>query len=336
MCLRFRIYLCLLCIGLSAHLCADTDRVTFDNGNVLIGEVKRLTRGKLFFKTDATGVVEIDWYKVTSLVSKHQLQLKSLDGQRYLGALGKTSADDSLLVTRLDKSESLPLSEVVEIYPIEGNIRDRFDIAISAGANYNKASDVGQFNLGLDVTYRTEQRYLELNVSSIFTNNKEETTQRQDLKLGLQALREDRWFTGGLFKIQKNEELGLDLRTSFGGGLGRSFLESTTKKLELTGGLLFSREKFINESKTNSTLEGLIIVNYDWFRFTTPQVDINSSMAIFPGITDTGRLRGEIDLTVRWEIVEDFFWELDIYDNYDNEAESKNDYGVTTSLGYKF
>ncbi len=87
-------------------------------------------------------------------------------------------------------------------------------------------------------------------------------------------------------------------------------------------------------------VEGLFALTYDWFRFDNPDLDIQSSLAVFPGITDSGRLRAEFDLTFRWELVEDLFWEMNYYDNYDSGSEfateSVNDYGVITSIGYKF
>jgi hypothetical protein len=48
-------------------------------------------------------------------------------------------------------------------------------------------------------------------------------------------------------------------------------------------------------------------------------------------------------VTLRYEIVDDLFWELAFYDDYDSasgdDAESQsnvNDYGVTTSLGWSW
>ena len=39
-------------------------------------------------------------------------------------------------------------------------------------------------------------------------------------------------------------------------------------------------------------------------------------------------------------MIDDLFWELSFYDNYDSDpvvsGAEKNDYGITTSLGYDF
>ncbi|MBV1907011.1 MAG: DUF481 domain-containing protein, partial [Pseudomonadales bacterium] len=168
------------------------------------------------------------------------------------------------------------------------------------------------------------------------TDNNDETTQRQDLELNYRALRKNRWFSGGLFKLQKNEELGINRRTSIGGGVGRTLKESTQNRLELSGGLMVSREDSVGISGTETNVEGLVTMDYDWYRFSTPELDIKTSLSLFPGITDTDRFRGEFDLRFRWELIEDLFWETSFYNNFDNNAENKFDYGVVTSFGYKF
>ena len=152
--------------------------------------------------------------------------------------------------------------------------------------------------------------------------------------------------------LQKNDEFGIDLRASIGGGVGRILRENNNNRIEVLGGLLLNDERLINTEEIvnlpspivteedNTTLEGLIELNYDWFRFDTPELDIKSTLSLFPGITDSGRLRAEFDLRFRWEMVEDLFWEMEYYNNYDSGRESAtesiSDYGIITSLGYKF
>jgi hypothetical protein len=326
----------LLVCSANFSLAIETDVVKFDNGNILIGEVQKLERGKLYFDTDAIGVVEIDWDKVTALTSSQNIQLETLTGARYLSAINFSNSNQALTIVDNDEPILMPLTDVVRMRPIESKRREQFDLSIQGGAKYDKGSDVTQIDFGLDVEYRSAKRYLELNLSSNLTDNNDETTERQDLELNFQALRDDRWFTGGLFKLQRNEELDLDLRTSVGAGIGRTFIDTGSHQVQVLGGLLLNRENFSGTGGSGSNVEGLVTVSYDWFRFSTPELDVRTSLSLFPGITDSGRFRGEFELRFRWELVEDLFWELDFYNNYDNEAENENDYGTSTSVGYKF
>jgi hypothetical protein len=50
-------------------------------------------------------------------------------------------------------------------------------------------------------------------------------------------------------------------------------------------------------------------------------------------------VRGEGSLRLRRELVSDLFFEVSVYDSYDNrpsEGSEKNDWGLSTSLGYTF
>lgn len=71
-----------------------------------------------------------------------------------------------------------------------------------------------------------------------------------------------------------------------------------------------------------------------------PELDLSTNLQIIPNLTDTGRVRAELDISLKWEIVEDLFWQLSFYDSYDSDPivadAEKNDYGVSTSLGWAF
>ena len=56
--------------------------------------------------------------------------------------------------------------------------------------------------------------------------------------------------------------------------------------------------------------------------------------------TDSGRLRTQLDVNLRWELINDLFWDLNYYNTYDSDppsgAESTSDYGIVTSIGWSF
>jgi hypothetical protein len=62
-------------------------------------------------------------------------------------------------------------------------------------------------------------------------------------------------------------------------------------------------------------------------------------LTVFPSITDAGRVRADLEIGLRRELVTDLFIELSVYDSYDSkppEDGTDNDYGIVTSLGYTF
>ena len=60
---------------------------------------------------------------------------------------------------------------------------------------------------------------------------------------------------------------------------------------------------------------------------------------MYPSLTESGRVRGNLDFALRHELIEDLFIEISIYDSWDRkppEDGEKNDYGIVTGLGYTF
>ena len=61
---------------------------------------------------------------------------------------------------------------------------------------------------------------------------------------------------------------------------------------------------------------------------------------MYPSLTDIGRVRSDLRTTFKLEIVEDFFWALELYADYDSDPltldAEKIDYGFVTSVGWSY
>ena len=85
-------------------------------------------------------------------------------------------------------------------------------------------------------------------------------------------------------------------------------------------------------------MEGFLTGNYNLWRFSTPELDLAISGTLYPSLTESGRVRGDTDIRLRWEIVEDLFLDFTAWGTYDNqnEGDSSIDYGLTTGLGWEY
>lgn len=75
------------------------------------------------------------------------------------------------------------------------------------------------------------------------------------------------------------------------------------------------------------------------FRYDHPKTDVTVGLTLLPSLSESGRVRGEAPPKAKWELVNDLFFRLMVYDSYDNkpaETATANDWGLTTSLGYSF
>lgn len=330
-----------MAISIPTEAAGNNDVVTFLNGDRLTGEVKSLERGKLRFKTAATDTISIEWDDVAFLTSDQNIQIETEEGDRHLGHIA-TSTDEKRIVVETDAGPIIFDTEhVVLMTPIEEKGLERIDGDISVGYNFSKASEVQQFQLGADLDFRTETRIFALEIDAAQSDSEDnQSSQRQSLDLTYTRLRPNRWLTGAVIRLDRNDELGLDLRTSVGIGGGRILRQTNNTTLQLAGGVQLSRENVSGGVSDEDTVEAFGSLAWDWFRYDTPELDLSTNLHVFPNLSDSGRVRAEFDISLKWEMIEDLFWELSFYDSYDSDPivldAEKNDYGIATSLGWEF
>jgi hypothetical protein len=86
------------------------------------------------------------------------------------------------------------------------------------------------------------------------------------------------------------------------------------------------------------SVEGFVAMRFKTWQFDSPELDWTANVQIYPGITETGRVRSDFDTKLSWEIWGDFFWNINAYGSFDNESNedgSDFDYGITTGIDWK-
>jgi len=347
-CAKFRIRFrqCLLIALFSlwvfpANAAPKTDVVIFKNGDKLTGELKSLKRGQLHLNTDATGTIGIEWDKISSVISNQQIQVETSNGTRYFGILATSDEVATIVVVTSDGPKSLNADWVIVMNPIEGSGIHALDTDLSLGYNFAKAGGVEQVTLGFNMDYRSLLRIESFRFSTILSDSdSQETSRRTNVGLQHTRLWNDRWFTTGTLTFDQNDELGLNLRSSLGAGGGRYTAQSNTMLLSFEAGVQVSRENLVKEAEDLDSLEAVLTANWDWFLFDDPELDWSSRVQIIPSLTESGRVRGELDTTLSWEIIGDLKWAVSLYGSWDNQPNSAegatSDYGVNTSLAYDF
>ena len=332
-------------LALSAPVWAapKTDIVVFRNGDRLTGEVKSLERGMLSFKTDATGTISIEWDKVASVQTDQYLQVDLSDGRRHFGRASQAQPEGrlKLRVGSGSNVREVPLVEVVGIAPIDqGGFVARLDGYVTAGYDYTKSSGVQQITYTGGLSSRDEKRQWAIDSSFTFISQSgQDDSNRYNIGAYNRRFLADRWFVQGFGSFDGNDELGIDLRTTLGAAYGRFLRQDQKNDWAAYAGLAVTRENF-SEQPTSESVEGVLGTQYWFFHYNAPEASLDATVNVFPSLTESGRVRAEGQLNARYELVSDLFLQLSLYGSYDSQpgagAESKSDYGVTTSLGYSF
>jgi putative salt-induced outer membrane protein YdiY len=317
---------------------AKTDHVFLVNGDRLTGEIKQLDRGILQLSTDAISTINIEWDDVDSLNSVYQFRVEDRRGDKFFGAI--FLAHDGLLqVVSEGRSVEVHADSVVAITPLEASFWQQLDGAVSLGYSYTKADGLSQFTLDSWIQRQTSVRRTRLDLDWIITNSNETESQvTYDATLDHRKLLRATLFAQLTGEAQRNDELGLDLRTSFAAALGKKFIQSNRTDLTASAGLSVNRE-WASDGTQSDNLEGVLVVEHEMFAYDFPKIDYAAQISVYPGLTEWGRVRSELDIRFKREIISDFFVELSFYDSYDNRPPgggTKTDYGLVFSLGYSF
>ena len=331
----------LIFVLLPSQSFAKTDVVTFKNGDRLTGEVKSLDKGLLRFNTDATGTIRIEWDDIAYVSSNQNVQVETEEGLRFLGQLARSEHERTVIVETSSGPFEVDADRVVAMTPIKETVIGRLDGDVTAGYGFTKATEVKQLNLGLDVEYRTESRIFSLDLDAATSDSAgSDSSQRHDLSFDYSRFRPNRWLTTVFSQLTRNDQLGIDLRTSIGAVGGRILRQTNSTYLVVGSGLLLSRENVAGGLASEDSIEAIGTFRWDWFRYDLPELNLSTNLQVIPSLSVSGRVRSEFAIDFRWEFIDDFFWLLSFYNSFDNKPSDptaeKNDYGITTSIGWDF
>jgi hypothetical protein len=335
---------CAVLAPVGATLAAPkTDIVYFTNGDRLTGEIKGLEKGKLGLSTSTAGTVDIEWDKVARIETGQVIEVETTNGTRYHGRVPPSSQVGSVRLAIPGEAEAPPIeiAEVVRISPLDqGSLVKRLDGYLTVGLNYTKADNQTEFNISGGISTRNEIREWSLDgQSTVNTQSTAPSTSMYDLTLSNRRFMRELWFQQYWATVQGNEELGLNIREILGVGVGRFLVQDAHSEWSAVVGLAYDRES-LEGAPTRNSAEAVLATQYSFFLYDTPKRSIDVGLAVFPSLTESGRVRAEADVDWRIELVEDFFFDLSFYGSYDSKADpaapSNVDYGVVTSLGYSF
>jgi hypothetical protein len=319
---------------------AKTDVVELLNGDRITGEVKELAYGQLRFATDDMGTLYIEWSKIASLTSTRTLQVEMLDGRRLSAAAAARGDAPATLRLVGDAPQDVPIAGIARITALDtGSGLERLYGSLSVGYSFTQASDVQVFNLGTSIGSRRQSLHWRVSLDAQMTSQQEApSSQRATLAGSRERFMADGWYREATLSFTRNQELGLDLRSLVGGGLGRYLVRRADTEWRAGIGLAASAEELTDGTRRES-VELQLGTTFNIFRFDAPQMNLAASLMVLPSLSESGRIRGEAALRLRREMVEDLFLEVSLYDSYDNRTVAgtrSNDWGLATSLGYSF
>jgi hypothetical protein len=323
----------------SVLLAQRTDVVILNNGDRITGEIKKLERGKLEYRTDDAGTIYIDWAKIDYISSTNQFDIELETGVRYFGSIDMAEEKAKLVIVTSDLFFNLDLISIVKIYPLEASYWKRLKGYLDVGFSYERANRKVEWKLGSEVSYRGEKWLTKINADSYFTQQEDiSRTSRNNAALTVQRLMRNRWIGALLTNHEQSDEQNLDYRALIGGALGRFLIQDNRHLLVAFIGLSGTREKTHDNDDIGYSAEGLLNIQYEVFTFDRPKLDFITSLSVYPNLTTSGRVRTNFTARLSYEIFMDFYITINGRYLYDTKPPGgrKHDYSVDTGISWRF
>ena len=325
-----------------------TDVLVMRNGDRMTCEIKGLSAGVLYVSFDyIEGTTSVDWSKVARVESTQLFVVKTESGTVYTGTLESTDAVAGRpvrirVIETPEKVAVVERSQIVKMVGTSDKFWERFNGAISLGVIYSKGNQSTQYSLGSEAAYVRErwgaQASFDSNLSSSAGVN---ASTRNSLRLGaFHLLPSKNWFYSGLSDFLQSSEQGISLQSTLGGGIGRYFRNTNRMSISIVGGAAWQSTTYQRSTLPlgqQNLATGLITAEAKFFRFS--KTNLSAAVALFPAISDPGRVRANTNASFYVKLFSDLKWNVTWYGNWDNRPPtglSGSDYGTSSGLTWTF
>jgi len=322
------------------------DVVVMKNGDTITGEIKKLERGQLYIETVyASDPIPVDWLQVDRVESTARYQIELDTGTRLTGTIAKLPSGGSLGEDfRIEEGgalERLRAAEVVAIQSQKSSFWRQLKGSIDYGFSYTSGNEQASSNLGATVSYPSTRFKIDASLnSSVSSQGQGGRTNRHNVTTTSQIYLSRHAFVGSLVDFLTSNQQSLDLRTTLGGGYGRYMIRNNSTQLAWLVGSVYTKELYDPTSGLNpeqQNVEGLLGMEYSWYRFN--RTELQTTFQVFPGLSDIGRVRSALNTSFSVKLASDLYWKFSLWDTYDSKppvSAIKNEFGISTSFGWKF
>jgi putative salt-induced outer membrane protein YdiY len=331
---------------------ALADELFFKNGDRWSGSIVSLERGRIRFRTELVGQLEVALSHVETFSADRPIEIHMTDGTVLVDAVAAAEPGSYRTMGQaLPGEQLLQLSETTAINPVEaewsgslmvgadlerGNtIKDSAYVQLRAGFQSER------HRIALRGSYegeRTTTRETSVDpVTGAKHTTRVSTTQDRNLfgrlKYDYLFSQRDFWWLGT--SGEKDGPSDLDLRFIAGAGLGRDLYNRPGFKLQLYAGPTFISEQFSDDTSDNQRAAGTL--GWEVLYEVVPDLDFFTEGTYTQAGKDDILVKSEVglrhDVTQRLFLEGKILWE---YDSEPAEDAERQDVDYVLGVGYKF
>lgn len=332
-------FLVLVMFFLSIQVYAQTDSLTLKNKHYIIGEIKSMEKGVLVIETSySDDDFKIKWDEIEGIFSKQSILLTSSDKGRLYGPVISPEPGKLMIDTEDFGQITLDFDEVIYVKPIDKGFLDRLNASIDLGFTMTRASNQRQFTLRSRLGYIAEKWSLDGTYNTLTTQQDEtDDISRTDGDISYIYVLPKQWLGMTRLDFLSNTEQRLQLRTNYKLGGGKYLIRSNYMYWSAFAGVSFNNENFFGDEDDRQSIES-------WFgteinMFNTGDFSIFSNVFVYPSLTESGRVRVDYKIDLKYDLPLDFYIKTGLTLNYDNQPAieaGSTDFVWQTSFGWSW
>jgi hypothetical protein len=318
------------------------DTLFFNAGSTIVGEVKKIKLGVVTFDPDDANDITVQLRNLKTLSAGSEVfRIETVREDVYYGKLITDTSKNYVKLPQGQDTILLYLQDITIMYPYEKSFMQRFSGDVGLGYSYTRSSNFGRLNFNSNLNYVSHKEEISLSASAIYTmSDTSFTRDNENLYFKYNYYFSPTWFATGFLAYQRNLELGLDRRFQEGLGGGNKFITNQHAYAWVRSGFVFNQEKNIEGITTGTLTEIFTQLQFNFFKFTKPEINLNVAQTLYYNLSQSGRFRTDGETSLNWEIINDLDLNLGFYSNFDSKppaaASKEFDFGITFGLSYSF
>lgn len=340
--MKYIVWLGLVLYAIQLNAQKKRDTLFLSNGSRIVGEIKKVKLGVVTFDPDDANDITVQLKKLRTIAAQSKaFRIENINHVVYFGTMmSSDSAGFVLYVSEYDTSIHA-VEQISILYPVHNHFKQRLSGAASAGFDFTRSSGFGRLNYSGSLNYTAKKVEVTFAASGIYSiTDTSFSRDREDISIKNNYYFNTTWFATGLLKYQRNLELGLYRRYQEGIGGGNKFITNKHVYAWTRCGLVVNQEKNKEETASGSLAELFGQVEFNFFRFTKPELSFNVAETFYYSLSQKGRVRNDAQLDLSWEMVKDLDLTLSGYANYDNQPPSAEgrtfDMGIVLGVAFIF
>lgn len=333
-------FTCMTWLGIGSMAAfGQRDSLVMKNGDILVGEIKSMSKGVLTLETVYSDKdFAVEWVNVREAYGRSRFLLLLTDGRRINGRFYTDNENNRLVIMDQDgAADYVSLDDLVYIKALKSNFWGRSSANIDVGFNLAKANNLRQYTANVKLGYLADAWQVDMTYNQLYAiQDSIQPNRRTDGGLSGRYFLPRDWFLAGAISFLSNTEQALKLRSSGAVGAGNFLIRSNRAYWAVGAGLSFNNETFFNSTPTRKSLE--LYAGFELNLFDIGDLNFYLKPALYYSLTEAGRWRVDLKSDLKYDLPKDFYIKTNLTLNYDNrpaELGNTTDYVWAVSFGWE-